>query len=485
MKKILLFALIACFAISSFAQSTPCGFQYGKTEKDSTTCLEEVSLFRTFYDQKNYKDAYSNWKTIVEICPCSWNAIFNTTYLQNMFDALIKSTEEEELQNQYIDDLLKGVGERHLYFPKSYTEGNGLGFKAFYIIKYRGKNIDDITQAFNMFIESIEMEKEKTQPNIWDIYFRIAEQIANIKKDTTIMIDAYERATDYIDVAINNYYKEIDKQIPNFENLEQALETNSITQADYENRKLKLMTDTARFMQFINNYMTTLKNIETRFTPFAPCHVLEQVYRNKFEQNKDNLTLLKKMLLTMNKGGCTKSQVFVDMLNVVHKAEPSAQSANLMGYYSLSTEDYDGAINFFKEAIDLFETNEQKVDPWYMTALAYKVKGNFQEARNAALQAIKMKPSCGKAYILIGDLYASSGNKCGGDNALPGDYNWAAADKYSRAVAVDPSVADEAREKLRTVTSRFPSTQDKFVRGHADGASYKIECWIQETTTVR
>jgi tetratricopeptide (TPR) repeat protein len=398
-----------------------------------------------------------------------------------MFDALITSTEDEEMKNQYVDDLLQGVGERHRYFPKNYTEGNGLGFKAFYMIKYKR---GDVFDAFNLFIESIEMEKEKTQPNIWDIYFRIAEQIANIKKDTTIMIDAYERATDYIDVAINNYYKEIDKQIPNFENLERALETNSISQADYENRLQKLTADTARSMQFINNYVTTLKNIENRFTPFAPCHVLEQVYRNKFENNKDNLTLLKKMLLTMNKGGCTKSQVFVDMLNIVHQAEPSAQSANLMGYYSLSTEDYDAAINFFKQAIDLFETNEQKVDPWYMTGLAYKVKGNFQEARNAALQAIKMKSSCGKAYILIGDLYASSGSKC--SNAVPGDYNWAAADKYSRAVAVDPSVADEAREKLRTVTSRFPSDKDKFERGYTtSGVSYKVECWIQETTTVR
>jgi tetratricopeptide (TPR) repeat protein len=482
MKKFILLTFVSCITISSFSQSTPCGFQYGKTETDSTTCLEQITLFKTFYEQKNYKDAYPHWKTIVDICPCSWNAIFNTTYLQTMFDALISSSEDEELKSQYIDDLLKGIGERHLYFPKNYTEGNGIGFKAFYMIKYKK---GDVFDAFNLFIESVEMEKEKTQPNIWDIYFRIAEQIANIKKDTTIMIDAYERATDYIDVAINDYYKEIDKQIPNFENLEQALETGSISQADYENRKLRLSTDTARSMQFINNYRTTLKNIENRFTPFAPCPVLEQVYGNKFEQNKNNLTALKKMLLTMNKGGCTTSSIFSDMLNIVHKAEPSAQSANLMGYYSLTNKEYDAALEYFREAIALFETNEQKVDPWYMIGLVHQIKGNYSEARSAAQEALKLKSTCGKAYILIGDLYAASGNKCGGDDAVPGDYNWAAADKYSRAASVDPSVAEQAKEKLRTVTSRFPSQQDKFVRGHDNGASYKVGCWIQETTTVR
>ncbi|MDR2971222.1 MAG: tetratricopeptide repeat protein [Bacteroidales bacterium] len=482
MKKILLSLLVTCITISSFAQSTPCGFQYGKTEADSLKCLEEISLFKTFYDQKNYNDAYPHWKNIVELCPCSWNAIFNTTYLQNMFDFLIKSTEDETLQNQYIDELLDGVGNRHRYFS-NFSEGNGLGFKAFYMIRYRGKNTEDVLNAFDMFIESIEMEKENTQPNIWDIYFRIAEQIARAKKDTTIMIDAYERATEYIETAINNYYKEIDKQMPNFENLEEAFEKGQIPQADYEYRKQRLALDTARSMQFINNYERTLKNIENTFTPFAPCHVLEQVYSNKFEQKKNDLTTLKKMLTIMNKGGCTSSQVFVEMLNIVHKAEPSAQTANLMGYYSLNNKDYDAALVFFNEAIDLFETNEQKVDPWYMIGLVHQMKGNYPEARNAALQALKLKPNSGKSYLLIGDLYAASGNRCGGEDALPLDYAWAAADKYTRAVSVDPSVAEQASEKRSKL--RFPQDNDKFVRGLKNGDSYKVGCWIQETTTVR
>jgi tetratricopeptide (TPR) repeat protein len=483
MKKFILITLAFCISLLSYAQSDICGFQYGKTEADSLTCLEQISLFKTFYDQKNYKDAYPHWKTIIGQCPCSWNAIFNTTYLQNMLDHLIKSTDDETLKNQYIDDLLNGVGNRHKHFPRNYSEGNGLGFKAFYLIRYRGSNNESVMQAFDMFIESIEMEKEKTQPNIWDIYFNIAKQIATWKQDTTIMIDAYERATEYIDIAIYNYYKEIDKQIPLFENLEEAFAKDNITQAEYENRKARLSQDTARSMQFITNYERTLKNIENTFTPFAPCHVLEQVYQNKLEQNKENLTVLKKMLITMNSRGCTNSQVFIDMLNIVHKAEPNAQTANLMGYYSLSHEDYDGALNFFKEAIDLFETNEQKVDPWYMIGLTHQIKGNFSEARSAAMQAIKLKPSCGKAFMLIGDLYASSGGRCGGEDALPYAYNWAAADKYARAVAVDPSIADKVAEKRNKL--RFPTTNDSFVRGLKSGDTYTVGCWIQETTTVR
>ena len=483
MKKILLLALVTCFTLSSFAQ-TPCGFVYGKTEKDSLKCLEEISLFKTYYDQKNYKDAHPHWRNIVALCPCSWSAIFNTTYLQNMFDYLIKSAEgNEELRNEYIDELLNAVATRHLFFPKNYTEGNGLGFKAFYMFRYRVRTAEEMTQAFNLFIESIEMEREKTQPNIWDIYFRIAEQVARTKKDTTIMIDAYERATEYIEMAIINFYKEIDGKLPLFENLEEALEKGLIDRANYENRKVKLDQDTARCMQFITNYERTLKNIENTFAPFAPCHVLEQVYKNKLEQNKDNLFALKKMLITMNKSGCTGSTIFADILNIVHKAEPSAQTANLMGYYSLNHGNFDVALTFFKEAIDLFETNEQKADPWYMIGLIHQIKGNFVESRNAAREVIRLKPSSGRAYMLIGDLYAGSGNRCSGDENMPYDFNWAAADKYIRAAMVDPSIAEQANQKRTRLT--FPSEQDKFVRGLKTGDTYTVKCWIQETTTVR
>ena len=149
----------------------------------------------------------------------------------------------------------------------------------------------------------------------------------------------------------------------------------------------------------------------------------------------------------------------------------------------MHNKDYDKAIEYYKQAIDLFETNEQKVDPYYMLGLAYMGKGNYQEARAAALNAIKIKPNCGKAYILIGDLYASSGSRCSGGDEVPGAYAWAAADKYARAAAVDPSVADDAAAKR----AKLPgvSGEEKFKRGLKSGDPYHVGCWIQENTTVR
>ena len=487
MKKL---AVSLCFILAGLLASaqTPCGYKYGKTEQDSLKCLEQISQFRVFFNQKNYADAYPSWQYIVEHCPCSWEGIY--TNAQTLFDNLIKVEKDSARKEALIDELINAYQIRYKYFPNKFTEGNSLGFMSFNEYRYRikdylsNKKYDKIEEMYNRYVKSIELDKENTQPALWDSYFIVAEIMTQMKKDTTIIIEAYERATDYIDAAIINCYKKYEKQLPNFENLEAAFANNQIDKMEYDKRFKNLSADTARQMKLVSNYNKTLHNIENKFAPYAPCSVLEKVYAKKLEANRDNIAVVKKIVTTMNKNNCISSPVFSEALEILHRQEPGAQSAYMMGNFSIMhNKDYDKAIEYYKQAIDLFETNEQKVDPYYMLGLAYMGKGNYQEARAAALNAIKIKPNCGKAYILIGDLYASSGSRCSGGDEVPGAYAWAAADKYARAAAVDPSVADDANAKR----AKLPgvSGEEKFKRGLKSGDPYRVGCWIQESTTVR
>ncbi len=477
MKKliVLLFLAVSFFGLKA---QNPCTYQYGANEQDSLRCLEKIFLFRNYYDQKNYVDAYIIWQDIVHECPCSWNGIFS--YAQTMFDGLITATTDSLQKEVYVDSLFWSYDMRHVYFPKNFTEGSGLGFKAYNTMRYRSKNYE---QAYDWFTTSIELEKDKTQPHIWDIFFKTAEFVTKVKKDTTIIIEAYERATEYIDAAINNAYKQYEKQLPNFANLDSAVGRELISQMEYNRQMKNLQDDTTRQMRLVANYSKTLSNIEGVFTPYAPCHVLEQVYGKKLEENKNNAVALKKIVMTMSKGGCTASSVFKQALELLHQLEPGAQSAFHMGNFALQNNELDKAIEYFREAIDLFETNEQKVMPYYMLGLTYMAKNNYSEARAAANNAIKIKPNFGRAYILIGDLYKASAGICSGGDQLPYATNWAAADKYNRAAAVDPTVADEAASKRAGL--KYPSMTDKHTRGLSDGQTYPVGCWIQETTTVR
>ncbi|MCQ2287213.1 MAG: tetratricopeptide repeat protein [Bacteroidales bacterium] len=483
MKKIFFFSLLLVAGLSLMAQNSnsitvSCSAPLYATADDSIKCQEEITTFRMALDARNYADAYTAWQNAVTNCPCTWQGLWAKA--QTMFDNLIRAEKDSLHKETLIDSMLWVYEVRHQYMPKIYTEGNSLGNKAYYTMRYRSKNYN---QAMEWFIKAADMEKENLQAHIWDVYFKTAEAMVKKTKDTTLIINAYEQATEYIGQAIVNSYKKYEKVLPNFDNLKEALDKEQIDIVEYDKRLKRLSTDTANAMKSIVQYKNTLSNIEGKFTPYAPCHVLEAVYGKKLEANRDNLTALKKIILTMSKGGCLTSPVFIEALSIVHEAEPSAQSAYLMGNLSFKNNDIDKAITYFTEAIPLYETNEQRVEPYYMLGLCYLVKSEFSKAREAAQNAIKINQNCGKAYILIGDLYAQSSTRCSGGDAVPYDYNWAAADKYSRAASVDASVAAEANAKRAKL--HFPSKQDAFVRGLNPGDSYRVGCWINESTTVR
>ena len=43
--------------------------KYGDTPEQQAACKENLSLYETYYKQKNYVDAYPFWQTACEVCP--------------------------------------------------------------------------------------------------------------------------------------------------------------------------------------------------------------------------------------------------------------------------------------------------------------------------------------------------------------------------------------------------------------------------------
>ena len=482
MKKIIAIVVMVLSGGFLFAQQPPCSFKYGANEADSIKCLEQITIFRTFYNDKNYKDAYEAWQYVIQHSPCAYDGIY--TNAQTLFQNLIKDEKDSARRELLIDSLLYTFDVRSTYFPDKFTPGSGLGFKAYNTIRYRK---DQYEKAFDWFVQSVEMEKENTQPAIWDAYFQLAENLTKAKKDTSIVIEAYERATDYIDLSILNATKSYENSVDALDSLQDKFDKAEIDRLVLDKQAKKFITDTTRQSKLITNYRKTLAKIEKSVTPYASCEVMEQLYTKKFEDIKGDLAAVSKMVNTMFKGDCTDSPVFLEGLSILHKASPSRNTAYMMGNLTLkkyatnkTDEDFNATVSYFKEAVKLSETHEQAADANYMLALAYQLKGANSEARAAAYEALKARPNMGKAYILIGDLYSRG---CSGDNEIPGAYAWAAADKYAKAAAVDPSCANDAnnhRAKLR-----YPSKDELFKRGLKNGDTVHVGCWIQENTTVR
>ncbi len=482
MKKTLLLvaAFMTCFAFGVQAQ-TPCGAKYGATPEDSTACRQNITAFSVHYKAKNYNDSYMAWRKLVEICPCSWNGIFinGTTMLEN----LIKAEQDSVRREQLIDTLLWTYDIRPKY-DESYTEGRGLGFKAFYILKYRQKQLNDIDklkEVFYMFERSVDLEKEETDPDIWNQYFTLASRLAPALGDTSIVIDAYERANEYIDDAKVKCYERLEADTAELTALQAKFDANEIDKMKYDKEAKVLTSDTTRQYKLLKKYDGVFAKIEKQFLPFASCEMLEKIYAGKLEENKSNIPLLQKMLKTLDRTGCRTSTIYKDILEIVYTNAPTAASAEMMGGFYFAEKDYDKASTFYNEAIKMYTTNEKRTQPYYYLANIEYLKKNFSAARNYAYKALSCNANFGKAYMLIGDMYAAS--SIGGDDAIPGAQNWAAVDKYNKAVAVDPSLANDVAKRRSRL--KFPDGAVVFQKGYSKGQTYRVGGWIGETTTIR
>jgi tetratricopeptide (TPR) repeat protein len=154
-----------------------------------------------------------------------------------------------------------------------------------------------------------------------------------------------------------------------------------------------------------------------------------------------------------------------------------------MGNAKYQKGEYKEALTYLEQAFTMYEKESDKIKTYFLMADCYRQMGQYSLARETVYKILKLNPNDGRVYIFVGNLYMGGAASCEGN--VPGAAYWAAADKFAKAKAVDPTVAEDAQKQLNVATQHFPKTETYFNHGLSKGQSYKIECWIGETTTIR
>ena len=118
-----------------------------------------------------------------------------------------------------------------------------------------------------------------------------------------------------------------------------------------------------------------------------------------------------------------------------------------------------------------------------MIAGQYKDKGQFSQARNFYRKALQARPSYGRAYVQIADMYAASANNCGSNSFEKRAVYWLAADYAEKAGRVDPSISSVANQTAAAYRGRAPQRSDIFQAG-MQGKTISFNCWIGESVRV-
>jgi len=465
---------------------------------DSVECIQQYSNFKMRLKQKDFKAACGYWRGLTIYYPKSFSGIYSSgeklikqkikmvhneasktgreaiaAHKEEKFDeAKALADKQKELlaeKELWIDTLLLIVDNRLLYFgnSKKYGKGYLLAKKGGFVYKYRKDSA--FADAYKYLKESVEIEKEKSQPSRLKDYFDASFDMTKSEKNgIEELVNDYNIITGILDVSTKKtttyLEKEKVKKKPN-------------------PKKIKSWDRLIKGNEKVAKYVTS----KFASSEYSKCEYLIPAFRKTFEENKTDAEWLEKKLGILKWKECTNDPFFIDAAKALYNLNPSANAAAMIAISALKKKNFEDAGKYFEEAYNGEEDANKKAEYYYYGAVVASAQGQKSKARTLALKAINLKENYGKPYILIANLYASSAGSCGSTPFEKSAVYWIAVDKLvkARSISKDQKVIDDANALIGKYSRRFPSQEEGFMQGKYKGNSYKIGCWIGETTTVR
>ncbi|MFP4620428.1 MAG: tetratricopeptide repeat protein [Bacteroidales bacterium] len=443
LRKILLFTLLISFFSSpqALAQTgAEEGSKFG-SGKDSIRCLRNLSLYVEYYKQNNYEDAIEPWKVVYNECPKASKNIY--LHGENMLEETLDNSDDPDEKEELLDSLMHLYDKRIKYFGQ---EGYVTGKKGLGLVEYGEESAENLKKAYELLGQAIDMRGEESSAAVLVNYMNIANSLHenDIIEDKQIL-DDYSKTYELVDIRL--------EEEPDHKMLKRA--KNTIDEI-FEN------------------------------SDAATCDNLISLYKPRFEENKEEIETVNKIIRLLTDAKCTDSDLYLNANIQLNKLEPDAGVAEHISQLFLERDNLDKTIEYYKKAIDISDNDTNKAEFYTeMATLIYNKKEEKVTARDYAREAIDLNPDDGRPYILIGRMYAESAEECGEDEFEQKAVLWAAVDKFVEAKEVDSDIADEAQGYIDSYRPRFPDKKSIFFQNYEMGDTYEVGCWINEETTVR
>ena len=415
--------------------------------EDSVKCRVNLSLMQTAAKAESYETALIPWTSVYENCPGSSKNIY--IYGPRIFKSLFEKETDVAKKKELLDKTMEIYDTRIKYFGNDDAEGTILAFKTYDYMEMMGDQAD-YNVIYDWLGKAVNDMKDQMYPLDAYSYF-IGSSLTKYLNDNSLK-DEY--ITDYFNVVAY---------------VDQAIANSADNQANAEYLE---MVKEGIVQGFVNSGA-------------GDCKTLTEYYADKVEPNKGNKDLLNEVINALGSVGCTDSDLYFTASEYLHQLEPTANAALGLANKALRDKDFTTAVKYYTEAANLETDKNRSSDYMMQLAGIFSNQRNFARARQAAYDALEYKPNNGDAYILIGQLYASSANNIFPEPEKSGLVYCAAVDKLQRARSVDPSVAGKANSLINSYSAAFLDTETAFMMGYKAGDTVHIPGWIGETTTIR
>ncbi len=445
-------------------------FNVGFAQQDEE-CMNNLSIFDSYYKSKKYDDAYGPWKTVREKCPKFNRAIY--AYGDNILEHKIENSTGAE-QVAFIKDLMLLFDQSHEHFSSNYSLGEMLVKKAQLAYKYKKELNKTDQQVYDMFDEAYRKDSKNFDSTIGlYTYFSIAVDIydagAKNPDDAQKLFDKYDDVMELIENVEENYIQKLNKLVEK----EEAGTALSSKEQKYKNN----------YEANLEAFEKVKSSMDSKLGGRANCDVLVPLYEKYFEEKKNDAEWLQRAMNKMGEKECTDDPLFEKLVEQKNSLEPDAKTAYYLGVLKEKQGKMAEAEKYYSQALEL------ETDPLQKWKLVMRVaeksykRGSFAKARQQYMEALKLNPSSGVPHLRIAAMYAKSANSCGDTNFNKRAVFWLAADEAEKAGRVDGRLKSTATKTAASYRGSAPSKADIFTEGNA-GQSLKIGCWIGRTITV-
>ncbi|MGB0862080.1 MAG: tetratricopeptide repeat protein [Saprospiraceae bacterium] len=288
-------------------------------------------------------------------------------------------------------------------------------------------------------------------------------------------------------------------KITNKEAQELYATLSKIIQYNIENSKKE--TDIMKFNELLEKVDDVFyQNLEPAI---FDCEYYSNIYLPMYEAHPDSAELFRSIYHKLVSSGCDKyspilaeihqkdSLLFEKEKQLAKLAQYEAAPKSKKAYWAYQDGDYMRSAELFVEGA----AEDEGVDLSTRAEMCFKAAQicfanlkKYDKARTYAERALAYRPNWGKPYLLIGDLYASSGPLCGTGTGFKSQVvTWVAIDMWKKAkeIDADPFIQKKAQAQISKYTQYMPTSEDLHVRKLKEGQTYTVPCWIQRKTIVR
>ncbi|MCO6494645.1 MAG: hypothetical protein J5I91_03060 [Bacteroidetes bacterium] len=412
-----------------------CLHPFGENPEDSLDMLRTFSLYQEGFKYKQYSNVYPMWQKIMEKAPCARLGPYVDA--ETFFPVFLADSTLKNKREILLDSFLWVFPQRIKYHG---NEGAVKGRLAYYTNLYRPAEFQKVIELCE---RAIQIEQNKLEYIVPSTYMAaVFNAFRNKKASKEDILNAYDKIGNIMDfnVKANGPY--------------------------------------------VTYWKQTQDGIENSLRGIVKGEDIDQIFLPRLKANPNDTALQEKMVKLYRSAQAYTNPNYIAVLKSLFEKRPDAQIAEELAKYYENNNEIKLANQYYDKAADYYEDPKQKETIYIRIASNYLKINSPSQAISYANKALSLNSSNGFALIIEAMAKYSIGVSNCDDPFDKKAAAWVAIDMLQRAITIDPSIRDEAQNRINTYKKHAPNKETAFFKGITEGQTYNINC-MNASTTVR